>query len=89
MRPMASAPSINARCEIDLSPGTRILPASGARGREEVSGACERDEGWSVMADAVSGNAGSGTVAATPPPAHILVPAGAVFRVFVSLLLTG
>ena len=31
VRPTASAPSISARCEIDLSPGTPIRPASGVR----------------------------------------------------------
>ncbi len=38
VRPTASAPSISARCEIDLSPGTLTTPASGAAGREPVSG---------------------------------------------------
>ena len=31
-------PSISARCEIDLSPGTRILPVRGMRGRAAVRG---------------------------------------------------
>ena len=32
--PVAIAPSSSARCEIDLSPGTRALPRSGAPGRD-------------------------------------------------------
>jgi hypothetical protein len=50
VRPTASAPSINARCEIDLSPGTRILPASEFDGRAIVRGGAGRGEAGRVTA---------------------------------------
>src|SRR5580693_7794595 len=43
VRPTARAPSISERCEIDLSPGTRIVPVSGALARTPASGAAERE----------------------------------------------
>src|SRR5579883_578891 len=46
VRPIASAPNISARCEIDLSPGTRIVPDNGAAAGAAIRGAAaaERDE---------------------------------------------
>ena len=75
VRPTASAPSISARCEIDLSPGTRILPASGAAGRAAVSGAGDGASGsWAIGQGSVSGNA----VAVASPSAHMPVLGGAM-----------
>ncbi len=83
VRPTASAPNISARCEIDLSPGTVTVPASGAAGREAASGAGAGSE-WSSGIGSASDCGGFDKAArhlvVAAMPAHMRAPAAAVSR---------
>jgi hypothetical protein len=64
VRPIARAPNISARCEIDLSPGTDIVPDNGAAGRDATSGIAERKAASSgiriaSIIETLAGGAGS------------------------------
>ena len=73
VRPTASAPSISARCEIDLSPGTRTTPASGAVGRAAVSEDGIVAAEWSVIVVGIGPGSqiGTGRLAGAASPAHM------------------
>ena len=71
---MASAPNINARCEIDLSPGTRIVPISGPEACATVGEAGESKEAeWAITKDPRKAER---VVAVKRASAHMLEPGG-------------
>ena len=53
VRPTASAPSSSARCDMDLSPGTRTAPVSAAQGEARQGWAAEA--GWEAVEEAEDG----------------------------------
>ena len=79
VRPTASAPSISARCEIDLSPGTRqrAARAAPAAGRDERSGGAASDHGIGRLSVALAARRGRISAAEAAPSILLLTGRGA------------